>query len=267
VKTQEERRACEAEGGQEGRRKGKTRTTSRISRNAEPRSASRRYAPKAAAAARHEVSVIVALVAVLLRLLHGLVIVLLLAGGGGFGGRDRGRLFAARVHPEQAKRARKEKGGKIDKLDTPLRKCPRDLVSHAHSLSLLSLSVPLVDSRLTQEKKTPRTNYYSTRMRAVNTSLQTRANSPKRAGVARTCGGTLKSRVHWMLEIGPRSRRENRIGRSAELFKSRLVNSLTGRHLGSISGIVDTKPKARIIDFASFTDHSNLGQFHQRRLS
>jgi len=67
------------------------------------------------------VSVIVALVAVLLRLLHGLVIVFLLAGGGGFGGRDRGRLFAARVHPEQAKRARKEKSGKINKLDTAVK--------------------------------------------------------------------------------------------------------------------------------------------------
>lgn len=95
-----------------------------------------RYAPKAAAAARHEVPVIVALVAILLRLLHGLVIVLLLADGGGLGGRDRSRLLAARVHSvsySAGGASTKESGsGEINnKLGTP-----DGEISHAHSLSL-----------------------------------------------------------------------------------------------------------------------------------
>lgn len=60
--------------------------------------ASLSYAPKTATATRHEMPVIVPLVTVFLRLLHGLVIVLLLVARDDGLGRDRGRLFAARVH-------------------------------------------------------------------------------------------------------------------------------------------------------------------------
>lgn len=118
----------ETRGVEEGAGREAGRKTSRGS--AEPGSASR-YAPKAAAAARHEMPVIVAFIAVLLRLLHGLVIVLLLAGGGGLGGRDRGRLLAARVHPcgrtgdsRAPKAAKGERERDQQSWSTSWRSCP-----------------------------------------------------------------------------------------------------------------------------------------------
>lgn len=60
--------------------------------------ASLSYAPKTATATRHKMPVVVPLVTILLRLLHGFVIVLLFVARDDGLGRDRGRLFAARVH-------------------------------------------------------------------------------------------------------------------------------------------------------------------------
>lgn len=112
-----------------------------------------RYAPKAAAAARHKMPVIVALVAVLLRLLHGLVIVLLLTDGSGLDGCDRGRLLATRVHSvarSAGGTSPKARSGRINKLGTP----DEEVLSHTPiHYRFLTLSDSLADPRLAQKKK------------------------------------------------------------------------------------------------------------------
>lgn len=122
------------------------------------------YAPKPATATRHKMPIIVPLVTILLRLLHGLVIVLLFVARDDGLGRDRGRLFAARVHPLRRWITRKELG--------------------TTALRLLQLTRPFTDistlshssrSRLSK-KNAPQTNYYyftRCEMRAVNILLPT----------------------------------------------------------------------------------------------
>lgn len=108
------------------------------------------YAPKTATATRHKMPVIVPLVTILLRLLHGLVIVLLLVARDDGLGRDRGRLFAARVHPLRRWITRKELGTAALRL--------LQLTRPFTDISLLSHS-SRDRSRLSQ-KNAPQTNYY-----------------------------------------------------------------------------------------------------------